>query len=423
MAFHRAALLVLASLSPLAAQDAVRPKDVREVAKDGVAAMPRLSEFLKNPDLEVRLEAVKEIVEIGGQHSLDPLIAATLDNDPEIQIRATDGLVNFYLPGYVRTGLSASVRRIGTTIRSRFSDTNDQVIDPFVQVRPEVIAALGKLARGGATMDVRANAARAIGVLRGGAAVPDLLEALRSKDSGVIYESLVALQKIRDQSVAPGIAFLLRDFDKKVQIAAIETTGLLLNKEALPGLVDVMERARDRDVRRKALTAIAMLPDEKNRNLYARYLQDRDERMRAAAAEGYARLQNPADLPTLERAFEEENKTPARLGLAFALVMLGKREVSEFSPLQYLVNTLNSSSWRGVAFAYLVEAARDPAVRAVLYQPLVQGTRDERIQLARVMARSGDAQALPHLERLTTDSDSEVAQEGLRALRTLKARL
>ena len=172
MVYHRAALLAFALLSPLAGQEATRPKDVREVAKGGVSAMPRLREFLKNPDLEVRLETVKQIVEIGTQHSLDPLIQATQDNDAEIQIRATDGLVDFYLPGYVRTGLSASLRRIGTGIKGRFTDTNDQVIDPYVEVRPEVIAALGKLARGGANMDARANAARAIGVLRGRPAVP-----------------------------------------------------------------------------------------------------------------------------------------------------------------------------------------------------------------------------------------------------------
>src|SRR5581483_10579710 len=176
-----------------------------------------------------------------------------------------------------------------------------QVIDPFVEVRPDVIQALGKVARGGSSMDSRANAARAIGVLRGKLAVPDLLEAVRSKNSDVIYESLIALQKIRDESAAPQIAFLLRDFDSKVQIAAIETTGLLRNTQAVPDLRRVLENARDAKVRRAALTAIAMLPEESSRELYARYLSDKDDRLRAAAAEGYARIGTPADLPILEK--------------------------------------------------------------------------------------------------------------------------
>src|SRR5207245_2721323 len=99
-----------------------------------------------------------------------------------------------------------------------------------------------------------------------------------------------------------------------------------------------------------------------------------------------------------------------------------KTEMSEFSPLQYLVNTLNSSAYRGEAFAFLVELARDAAVRTALYTPLSQGTKEEKINLARVMARSGGQDTTPQLERLSHDPNREVAEEGLRALRSLQAR-
>ena len=105
MRFYQAALLLVPLALP-AAQD-VRPKEVREVAKAGSTAIPQLQEFLKNPDTDVRVEAVKQITEIGTARGLDPLIQATRDNQPEVQILATDGLVNFYLPGYVKTGLGA----------------------------------------------------------------------------------------------------------------------------------------------------------------------------------------------------------------------------------------------------------------------------------------------------------------------------
>jgi len=425
MEFLRAALLLMAAggLVPGAA-DPARSRQIRELAKGGADSIPGLREFLKDPDAEIRVDAVKALVEIGTQRSLDPLMQATLDNDAEVQARATDGLVNFYLPGYVRTGFTASLRRVGGGIKGKFTDTSDQMIDPYVKVRPEVIAALGKLARGGVSMEVRANAARAVGILRGGAAAADLVEAVRgSKDSLVIYESLVAFQKIRDPSVAPKISFLLRDLDPKVQVAAIETTGLLQNKEALPDLLEALNRARDRRVERAALTAIAMLPEERNRDLYTRYLASKDDRLRGAAAEGLARLKNPADAPALERALEEERKTSARLSMAFALVMLGKNELSEFSPLQFLVNTCNSTAFRGEAYALLVELARNPATLSLLYQALERGTKDEKVYLARVLAASGDPGSLPHLDRMSRDPDREVAAEGLRALRALKARL
>ncbi len=400
-----------------------RAKAARELGKQGSQAIPTLQKMLADPVTDVRVEAVKAIVEIGTQYSLDPLIQATRDNDPEVQIRATDGLVNFYFPGYVQTGLTASLKRFGSSIKGRFTDTNDAIIDPYVQVRSDVITALGKLVSGGASMEVRANAARAVGILRGKEALPDLVEAVRSKDSTLIYECLVALQKIRDPSAAARITFLLRDPDERVQIAALETTGILQYKSALPDLRMALARARNNKVRRAALTAIAMLPDEQNRKVFAAYLQDKDDGLRGAAAEGFGRLGNPGDLPIIEKAFNEEKKVSPRLSQAFALVLLGRTELTEFSPLQYLVNTLNSSSWQGAARALLIELARNAQVRSTLEYALRKGTKVEKIQLAQILATSGDSKTLPALEELGKDADADVAQEALRAMRTLKARM
>ncbi|MGD0201139.1 MAG: HEAT repeat domain-containing protein [Bryobacteraceae bacterium] len=402
---------------------AQRVRTARELARQGSDAIPKLELMLRDSVTEVRVEAVKSIVAIDTAASLAPLIQATRDNDAEVQIRATDGLVNFYLPGYVGRGLSSSLRRVGNALKAHFTDTNEQTIGGYVQVRPEVIEALGKLARGGVSLEVRANAARAAGILRGQTAIPDLIEALHSKDDQLIYESLIALQKINDPSAAPRIEFLLRDLDEKVQLAAIETTGLLRNREALPQLRSALADAQSAKVRRAALTAMAMMPDPASRPIYERYLTDRDEGLRAAALEGLARLKDPADLPALEKIYAEEAKRPAQLAAAFGLVMLGRSQIAEFSPLQFLINTLNSVAWRGVARAYLIELARDPAIRRPLQEQVQGGTKDEKIELARILGVSGDRDAVPCLEALSHDADAEVGGAALEALRTLKARL
>jgi HEAT repeat protein len=422
----RSYFAVIALLSPLAllcAQD-VRPKDVREMAKSGSRAIPQLAALLKNPAKDVRVEAVRQLTEIGGQESLDPLIQATQDRDPEVQARAADGLVNFYYPGYAQQpGVGGSLKRISTGIKGMFTDTDDQVIDTYVLVRPEVISALGKLASSGGSAEARAGAARAVGVLRGKAAVPDLVEAVHSKDSDTIYEAMIALQKIRDESAGPRVEFRLHDLDKKVQTAAVETVGVLHDTDSLPALTDILKRSSDAGVRRAALTSIAMMPAESSRPLYAQYLHDKDEKLRAAAAEGYARLRNPKDAPMLDQAWKDEAKTAPRLSLAFALVMLGRTEVSQFSPLQFLIDDLNLASYSGVAMPFLVELARDKAVRDALYPALPAATKAEKIGLAHVLARSGDQQSVPALQKLSTDKDADVAQEGLRALRTLQAKM
>src|SRR5258708_14464493 len=117
----------------------------------------------KGGGLKVRNEAVKVLVEIGGPKTVDPLVGGLSENDPEMQIRATDGLVNAYLPGYSKAGVAGTLQRAGNAIRARFGDTNEQVIDEFVQVKPEVIQSLGRLAAGGSSLDSPGHPAPALG--------------------------------------------------------------------------------------------------------------------------------------------------------------------------------------------------------------------------------------------------------------------
>lgn len=405
-----------------AAAQPVRPKDVRETAKGGPTAIPKLTEYLSNPDRAVQLEAVKQISDIGTGRSVDPLVAATKSPDPEIQIRATDGLVNFYLPGYLKTGLSGSLQRVGTGIKGRFTDTNDQVIPPYITVRPEVIAALGVLVRPGANMDSRANAARALGVLRGRAALGDLIDGTHSKDSQLIYESLVAIEKIRDESAGPRIEFLLHDPDTKVQSTAIEAVGLLRDHAALPALTDALNHSRDVRVRRAALESIAMLPEPSSRPLYVQYITDKDEKLRAAAAEGFARLGNTADLAIVQKAWDDETKAAPRLSIAFAEVALGRIDMNQLSPLQFLVDNLNSAAYNGVARPFLIELARKASVRRLLYGPMASGTKDEKIGLAEVLGASGGPDSVAPLQSLGNDPDHEVSQAALTAVRNLQSK-
>jgi hypothetical protein len=290
-------------------------------------------------------------------------------------------------------------------------------------VRPDVIAALGQLARGGSSLDSRANACRAIGILRGRAALPDIIDALRSKDNNVMYESLAAMQKIGDPSAGPRITYLLRDLDDRVQTTAIETAGTLRSTEALPTLRAVVANPRNSKAQRSALAAIAMMPEMQDRELFLRQLSSKDDKLRAAAAEGLGRIANRADEPAIEKLWSAEEKMAPRLAAAFGLLMDGNLNLAEDAPFRYLINTLNSAAYHDVAYAYLVEAARRKPVLQALYGQFDQGTKEEKIYLARVLSASGDPGSVPYLDKLSRDTDPDVSKEGLRALRSLRARL
>jgi HEAT repeat protein len=420
-------LLALAGGAGSLAQEDQKQKIrlLRDLGKQGSAAIERITPYLQDSEVEVRREAVKAIVQIGTVRSLDPLVAACRDNDPEVQIRAVDGLVNFYLPGYVERGISATLRRAGNLILGRWSEgANEDVIDPDTPVRKEIIEALARLVEGGSSMDSRANAARALGILRGRDGLPALVNALRSKDSRLMFEALIAIRKIRDRSVADRVAFLVRDLDERVQLAAIETAGILGSREAVPLLHRVLDAPRSRKVRRAAVLALAQIADEDSRNLFLSLIGDSDESIRAAAAEGLGRLRKPQDAAVLEKAWSSENKIIARLAIAFARVKLGNRETGSFSPLGYLVNNLNQRAWRGIALPYLSELALDKDVRSSLYVMLGPGaTRDEKTGIAQALANSGGEDSIAPLEKLAKDEDPAVAREALRALRILRGRL
>jgi len=425
----RSVVLLLACLAGagLWAQEDSKQKirQLRELGRQGSPAIERIAAYLQDADPEVRREAVKAIVQIGTVRSLDPLTEALRDNDSEVQIRATDGIINFYLPGYVARGLSATLRRVGNLVTGRWSDAaNEDIIEPDTPVRRQIIEAIAKVADGGSSIEARANAIRALGILRARDALPVLLEALRSKDSRLIFEALIALQKIRDRSAADRVAFLVRDLDERVQLAAIETAGLLGSKEAVPSLLRVLDSPRNKRVRRAAVLALAQIAPPEARNQFLALLGDPDESIRAAAAEGLGRLANPQDAGAIDKAWSSEKKILARLALAFAKVKLGNRDTGSFGPLGYLVNNLNQSAWRGVALPYLSELALDPAVRSSLYVLAGEGaTRDEKTGIARALANSGGQDSIPILEKLSRDEDPEVAREALRALRILRGKL
>ncbi len=395
---------------------------IRNLGKKDSQAIPALAQYMSDPNGDIRVEAVKAIVKIGTESSLGPLVQATHDNDSEIQIRATDGIINFYLPGYVaKSGLSGSATRGVREVKSFFSSRNDQVIGLGTTVRPDVSQALSDEIHGGASLDARANAARAAGILHAQPAVPALLDALRSKDSQLIFESLVALQKIRDPSAGPGVSFLAHDLDDRVQATALETIGVLHSLTSAPDVRSALSNARNVKIRRAALEALAMLAIPGDRPTLQQYLNDKDADLRAAAIEGLGRIREPEDTPMLQEAYDEKDADwRVHLAAAFALVSEGKVEMSEFGPLQYLFENLDVKNHANIATAYLTELARRDDVRKALFPLVREATRDQKLALCSIFAASQSDDVIPVLNTLSRDIDPAVALAATKSLRIVQ---
>lgn len=398
-------------------------KEAKALAKQGSGAVPRLKEMLGAGDPKVREEVVRSLCAVGTQYSMDPLILATRQTGSEIQGRAVDCLVNFYYPGYYQSGWSGALKRVGTQVKGKFTDTRDQVVPANVEVRPEVIEAIQRILLQGEDFQTRANAARALGVLRARPALEDLHESLKSKNTDLIYESLVAIRKIGDLASGPRVWFLLRDLEPKVRLEAMEISGLFRNREALPRLIETFESG-DKRYQTAALQAIARMPNATVLPMLERYVADpKQPRLRAIAAEGLGRLGEAGNRPRLRQLFESEKEMEPRLAQAFGAVRLGDLDEGDFAPLRYLVNTLNSAGYSGIASAYLTELAEDGALRRLLGNWIPNLNLTEKLAIAKVLGARGEADSLAPLEYLSKDADSAVVKEAMRALQQVRARI
>ncbi len=355
--------------------------------------------------------------------SIEQLIESAKSNLPETQIQATDGLVDHYLPGYIKTGLSAMLSKATTSVKGKFTDVNTQTIAPWEKVRPDVIETIGRIATGGASFLARANAARALGILRAKEALPQLGEAMKARDNQVLYECLIALQKIREPRSAPLFLHLISDLDERIQLTAMETAGVLGAKPAAPSIQEALGKTRSNKVRRMAVTSLAMIGDAGSRPVFEQYFTDKDDQLRGSAAEGFGRMRNPSDRARIDQAYQSEKKTGPRLSLAFASALLGNHTMAPGAPISYLIDQLDSHFFHDTAKPFLIELTRDPAVRKSVYPAIRTANRKEKVRMAQVLAISGDADTVKVLEALSLDSDSEVAAEGIKAVRALKAQL
>ena len=251
-------------------------KQIKDLGKRDSQSIPALAQYLSDPSTDVRIEAVKAIVSIGTQYSLDPLARATADAEAEVQIRATDGIVNFYVPGYVAKGLGSTFTRTSRFVKGFFTSRNDLEMEPGIAVRDDLARAIGEVVAKGTSVDARSNAALAAGILRLRQVVPDLTAALRSRQTDLIYQSLIALEKIKDPSAGSSISILAQDFDEKVQMTALEAIGTLHSVDSAQNVRQALERARNTKVRRAALFSLALLGQAQDRSIFLNYSADKD---------------------------------------------------------------------------------------------------------------------------------------------------
>jgi HEAT repeat protein len=392
---------------PVRRQTAVRDLGnlkYRSETPDLVAMVHDPSDAVRR-ELELSLEKMEDIQAVPG------FIALASDAENDIRARAVSALVNVHLPR--ERGLTATLSKLGEVMTLVPERDLEIMVEPDVAVDPAVIETL-RTRLGDSERGIRKTAIRGLGILRAKAGVPDLLLVVREdRDDAFRFEAVRALRKIDDRSIADQLVALLNLNADTVRNELMATLGAMRDRGAVPELSRIVEQAKKpaEVPRLYALSALADIGDPASVPLFEQLKADKIEAIRLYANEGIARTADPGQKAAISAARLIEKSALVRTAQAFALLRIGESEY-----LDELIRAIDKSATRDLAKEYLLETPA--AQREALFAPRTLSP-SARAELAEVLGRMGDPNAMPRLQEMSRDADTDVARAAERASRRL----
>ena len=378
-------------------------------------AVPPLLSAAQDSDVEVREEVVKALGLLRDEQAITMLLTTIKDPAESVREESIFALLNLY----GEPGTEFIVTRLAKKVYKKMNPFSDQVgtdptvIEPYVKVAPAVIDGIAERLID-SSPSIRLDAAKALGVLKAHAALPQLLEAMKTGDSNLRIAVLRSLYKIKDPSVDEPILPYLNDSEKDVREEAILTLGLLRSHKALPAIQKIYDHAPGTKLGSKALQAISLIGDASSLELFKKNLNDPDALYRQYAAEGIARVGDESVVEEVSRTFLKEKKLNSQLALSFALYRLGRREY-----LEKLISGLPERMYHEQVTSYFIEMGNP--IQSDLLNYLTHTNAKVRERLCYVLGIIGDKTTAEKLKPLLKDSDSAVVSEASLAIRRLGA--
>ncbi|MFN8007834.1 MAG: HEAT repeat domain-containing protein [Terriglobia bacterium] len=394
----------------------VRKKAATELGKTkSLDAVPPLLSAATDPDPGVREAVVESLGMLKDQSAITMLLTTLRDPVEEVRSKSIVALVTLYLDRDAEFVITRVSKKVYKTVNP-FSDQvghDPSVIEAYIKVSPSVIDGMSERLVDSSSK-IRVQAAKALGVLRGRAAIPKLLDGMKTGDVDLKIATLRSFSKIKDPSVDAALLPYLKDSNQDVRVETIVTLGLLRSKKALPEIQSVYDQNPDTKLRLVAFQAIAMIGDPSSLDLFKTKLKDPDKPYRIAAAEGISRVGDSSVTEDVSRAYIKEKEYGCQLAMSFALYRLGRPEYFE-----KMLSALNETYYHEQVEAYFIEIG-SPVVPE-LVKNLTSSVADVRIRLCLVLGLIGDSSAIDSLKPLLKDTNSSVVSEAAVAIRRLNA--
>ena len=411
-------LILVLALAQTPALDSASPRE-RSDAVESMAvlgnrdAVPLLADAFKNEQSsEIRTSIVRALGRIRDQSAIPTLSEALLaDFQSDVRLQAIDSLLRLYIPVADEQGFWNFI----TDVTRVFREDEQLSVGPNVFVDDSAKEVLIEALQNDFDWEVRVAAANALGSLNAADQLPALIEELDGPRHREDWEVQIAMIRtmgdIGSQDSGPALTRFIRDEDERVASEAVLSVGRTGYGAAFPALSSLFQTSDDGDMRDLALESIGLLREPDAVDLFESLLDSDEDSYRELSARGLARLDYDASV-FVER-FASEGDAEVRLAQGFALVAFGNSMY-----LQELVDALDSRRDQ-IAEVYLFELGRYEGRLEMLYPHLRNPDSDIRAKLLGVVGRIGSPESRPYIQPLTQDSNTDVAEAAVAALRSL----
>lgn len=339
----------------------------------------KLIRNLSDPDVSKRRFAAEALSE-ADERAIYPLIKALKDDSAGVQDAAMRSLIAIggettaymVLPllredSFLRNTGMIILKEIGDTtvplLRHLLKDKDDDVrkfaIDLLIDINYcDYLDDLITLLKEDRNPNVRASAAKALGVFRYEKAIPKLIESL-GDDEWVSFSALEALALIKDESTVGSIASLLKNSSETLRYNALETLGKMGFPSAESYLIEHFLKAEgyEKTVALRSLLQIGVTPTEPEVNdiLIDLYVNS-DWEDRLIALEGLVKLGESSAIPViLDVAGSLDPSIPDDLDILYSV----KKKLRGFDCAQAFIDVLNDSKAKYRAKTIAIEIIED----------------------------------------------------------------
>ena len=371
---------------------------------------------LRNPDPDVRIDALRLLREARHPEAIVPIAALIADPVDQIQLEAIATELSFFVIDDVSPrkrvafvlerrseGHAAAAFRAGPlaalprpvpaeVIRGLLQAADDE----HARVRIEAIYALGVIAQTPFPSEFDAA----------------LVKVLDHYDPAMRAAAAEVVGRLRVTSAGDALIRAVNDSNRAVRYASIRSLGHIREERAVKALTDQLTFYGRGEGAWAALDALARIAHASSIPVFKSRLTDKDPYLRRAAAEGLGRSGDTSESAALEVAVGTDPSEMVRAATAFALQKAGRNYVSR------LVESLDSPKVVPQVADYFIELG--PAVVPVLVPHLQDPDAAIRGNVALVLGAIGGDAVLAALQPLTQDKDKDVARAAMHAIERIK---